>query len=69
MFVIMMEKMLLKISKVSDKMERFYKLIVEQSLREEEETDDDNDPEIVARNRTKNSLVRSLKKTVWIRRR
>ena len=64
-----MEKMLLKISKVSDKMERFYKLIVEQSLREEEETDDDNDPEIVARNRTKNSLVRSLKKTVWMRRR
>ena len=64
-----MEKMLLKISKVSDKMERFYKLIVEQSLGEEEETHDDNDPEIVARNRTKNSLVRSLKKTVWIRRR
>ena len=67
MFVIMLEKMLLKVPKVAGKMEQFYKIIVEKSLTGEEETKDDNDPEIIARNRTKNSLVRSLRRSVWIR--
>ena len=69
MFVIMLEKMLLKVPNVAGKMEHFYNIIVEKSLKGEEETQDDNDPEIIARNRTKNSIVRSLKRSVWIRRR
>ena len=68
-FVIMMEKFLLKVPKVAGKMEQFYKIVVEKSLKGEEETDDDSDPEIVAQKRTKNSLVRSLHRSVWIRRR
>ena len=65
----MIEKFLLKVPKVAGKMEEFYKLVVEKSLKGEEEIKDEEDPEYIARHRSKNSLVRSLKRSVWIRRR
>ena len=66
----MVEKVLLKVPRKAGKMEQFYKTVVDKSLKcEAEATEDDKDPEVIARNRTKNSLVRSLKRSSWIRRR
>ena len=68
-FVLLLEKIFLKVPRVAGKLEQFYKVIVDKALKGEEETKNENDPEYIARHRTKNSLVKSLKRSVWIRRR
>ena len=59
----------MKVPSVAGKMEQFYHMIVEMSLDEHEDLDDDNDPDNVRINRSRYSLVKSLKHSEWIRRR
>ena len=67
LFYVMLEKFLIKVPSVAGKMEQFYNLIVEMSVNGNEEIQDDNDPEFIRRNRTKYSIVKSLKHSESIR--
>ena len=65
----MLEKFLMKVPSVAGKMEQFYQMIVEISLDGHEDLGGENDPDNVRINRSRYSLVKSLKHSEWIRRR